>query len=279
MNGQPRWQPTARQKAVLWTTLIVFLLLVSVYSFEGLGFSESVRQLEPYQNLRRAKTLWDWLQLLGAPAAIAFGVYWLGARQTQRDSHLQEQRTQDEALQAYLDQMGHLMLEKGLRNSQEEDEVRMLARARTLTVLARLDPDRKSNLLRFLYETNLISKEDPIVRLGGISMLNFISGSADLKNVKLSFSHMANVDLSGTSLEGADLAFAVLSGANLSETDIHNAIFEGADLTGADLRWVMTGDTNLDGAILTDANLENITLWDSSLRGPIWLAPTYRRPD
>ena len=72
--------------------LIVFLLLVSAYSFEGLGFGESVRQLEPYQNLRRAKTLWDWLQLLGAPAAIAFGVYWLGTRQTQRERELQDQR-------------------------------------------------------------------------------------------------------------------------------------------------------------------------------------------
>ena len=55
----------------------------------------------------------------------------------------QEQRAQDPALQAYLDQMSTLLLEKDLRNSEEDSEVRTLARARTLTVLERLDPSRK----------------------------------------------------------------------------------------------------------------------------------------
>jgi uncharacterized protein YjbI with pentapeptide repeats len=265
VNGQPRWQPTTRQKAALWTALIVFLLLVSAYSFEGLGFGESVRQLEPYQNLRRAKTPWDWLQLLGAPAAIAFGVYWLGARQTQRERELQDQRAQEEAVQAYLDQMSHLLLEKRLRASREGDEVRILARAQTLTVLARLDPERKSSVLQFLYETNLINKDAPVVKLGGISMLGFISGSANLKNIDLSFSHMANVDLSGTDLEGAHLAFAMLTGANLSETNLNNADLGNADLTEANLRSSVIGNANLEGAFLTGADLRSTNLWNSNL--------------
>ena len=46
-----------------------------------------------------------------------------------------------------------------LRYSEEGDEERILARARTLTALARLeDPHRKRSLLQFLYEAALITK-------------------------------------------------------------------------------------------------------------------------
>jgi uncharacterized protein HemX len=80
------------------------------------------------------KQFWDYLDLLIVPAALALGVYWLNRRQTERDQQAEEaqqeraqqaeeaqqeralavesQRAQDEALQAYLDQMGQLLLDK-----------------------------------------------------------------------------------------------------------------------------------------------------------------------
>jgi hypothetical protein len=115
--------------------------------------------------------------LLIVPAALALGVYWLNRRQDERDSQAQaaqrereleveNQRAQDEALQAYLDQIGQLLLENNLRGSEKGSEVRSLARARTLTVLARLDGARKGSVVTFLYEAGLIGK--PIVLdLGG----------------------------------------------------------------------------------------------------------------
>jgi hypothetical protein len=48
---------------------------------------------------------------------------------------LAQQRAQDEALQAFLDQMGQLLLEKDLRTSEEGSAVRTLAKARTVTAL------------------------------------------------------------------------------------------------------------------------------------------------
>ena len=111
------------------------------------------------------RTIWDWVNLLILPIALAVGGYWFTAEQDARqqrieDRHAQQaqkienqrakaerklaqQRAQDEALQAYLDQMGSLLLEKDLRASEEGSEVRTLARARTLTVLGRLDSSRK----------------------------------------------------------------------------------------------------------------------------------------
>lgn len=66
-------------------------------------------------------TLWDWIKLLIVPAVIAGGGLWFNAQQQERqreDNRLQHERgleienvrAQDEALQAYLDQMGRLLL-------------------------------------------------------------------------------------------------------------------------------------------------------------------------
>ena len=62
------------------------------------------------------------------------------AKRAEAERELAEQRAQDEALQAYLDQMNNLLLEHNLRDSEPGIEVPTLARARTLTVLSTLDP-------------------------------------------------------------------------------------------------------------------------------------------
>jgi uncharacterized protein YjbI with pentapeptide repeats len=127
-------------------------------------------------------TVRDWLELLIVPFALVVA----------------EQRAQDEALQAYLDQMSSLLLEKDLRTSEEDSEVRTLARARTLTVLGRLDPSRKTAVMQFLVEAKLVQRVEgtgPIIRLGG----------ADL-----SFADLSDVDLSGAHLRGAKLSRADL---------------------------------------------------------------------
>jgi hypothetical protein len=81
--------------------------------------------------------------------------------QEQRALAVENQRAQDAALQAYLDQMSQLLLDEGrpLRQPKEGDEVRTLARARTLTVLPRLDGERKASVVRFLYTQDCSTKD------------------------------------------------------------------------------------------------------------------------
>jgi hypothetical protein len=90
------------------------------------------------------KSGWEYLQLVGTlaiPGVIAFGTLWftgqqneqqrlIEERRAQADRELEDQRAQDAALQAYLDQMSTLLLEKDLRNSDADSEVRTLARGR-----------------------------------------------------------------------------------------------------------------------------------------------------
>jgi CheY-like chemotaxis protein len=112
----------------------------------------------------------------------------------------------------------------------EYEEVRKIARVRTLTVLQRLDAERKGSVLRFLYESSLIDNDKRIIDLAG----------ADLNRAALSGANLSGANLSGAvlrlvRLEGADLSGANLSGANLEGAGMSGASLEGANLEGANL--------------------------------------------
>jgi hypothetical protein len=173
------------------------------------------------------------------------------------ERELAEQRAQDEALQDYLDQMGSLLLERDLRASEKGREVRTLAQARTLTVLRRLDPGHKADVMYFLMEAELIQSVEgrgPIIRLGG----------ADLSGTDLSAAQVRihdknkSYEITRASLVGADLRSADLSGANLYGADLRNAILIYADLSGANLNGAY-GLTNRE-LELRAASLEGATM-------------------
>jgi hypothetical protein len=71
----------------------------------------------------------------------------------------------ENALQAYIDKMSELLLHEKLRDSAEDDEVRNIARVRTLSVLRGLDGKRKGDVIQFLHESGLIDKDKCIINL------------------------------------------------------------------------------------------------------------------
>src|SRR5215217_6057423 len=237
------------------------------------------------------KTLWDWLQLLSAlaiPVVLAVAGFWFTAWQGERqqaiedqranvERDVEDQRAQDTALQAYLDQMTELILEKNLRDSKEESEVRTLARARTLTVLGRLGPDRKRSVLQFLYESTLVQQGNPIVDLE----------NADLSEANLRLDNLIDANLSDATLRGANLSDATLAyatlvyanlnyaslnqanlrGAELSDANLNEAVLRGADLSYATLSYAKLNEADLRGAKLSDATLLEADLRGANLNG------------
>jgi hypothetical protein len=101
------------------------------------------------------KTGWNYLELLSALAIpvvlAAAGLYFEGqlderqrAIETKRaevEREVEEQRAQAAALQAYLDAMGSLLLNRSLQSREPDDPAYTLAQARTSTVIARLDAE------------------------------------------------------------------------------------------------------------------------------------------
>jgi hypothetical protein len=90
----PDWRPTAWQG--LWAIRIVLAIIV------GLGLLTVAGR--PF-----GITLWDWLKLLVVPTVIVGGGIWFNRQQRERELEIAERRTQDEALQAYLDVMSQLL--------------------------------------------------------------------------------------------------------------------------------------------------------------------------
>jgi uncharacterized protein YjbI with pentapeptide repeats len=207
----------------------------------------------------RGMTVRDWLQLLIVPVVLLLIGFLFtmqqDARQQQTENQraraerrLAEQSAQNEALQAYLDQLSDLLLEKDLRKSEEGSEVRTLARARTATVIQRLDADGNRNVIRFLNEAGLTKVGRSSIRLLAGAELQ----GAHLEGTDLGSTDLSDADLSGADLSNADLLDAYLRGADLSDTDLSDADLKYADLIEADL-----SDANLNGADLSDANLNS----------------------
>lgn len=179
------------------------------------------------------KTLWDWLQLLGVlaiPLVVAGATLLFGIQQAQLANDQQQQAL----LETYLDHMSTWLIDKHLRESQPQDEVRNVAHAETLSILRKLDPDRKVILLKFLYDSGLIG----VFQAGGeveksVTVI-FLTG-ADFRGVQLRKAFLFEADLSGADLSDADLRDADLFGVDLSGADLSRADLSGADLSGASL--------------------------------------------
>jgi hypothetical protein len=209
-----------------------------------------------------AKTLWDWLGLLAVlaiPVVVGFGVAWFTAQQGKVSERENKDNQREKALQDYFDKISEFLPKERLSELTEDGELKPeykqvwnIARVRTLTVLRRLDAERKGNLLIFLQEAFLIEKDKRIIDL-------------------------SEADLSGANLRGAILIAADLSGANLRRANLSNAILRAdvsekrgnvttiADLIETDL--IESTRADLSGANLSEANLSEAILFGAILMG------------
>jgi uncharacterized protein YjbI with pentapeptide repeats len=259
------------------------------------------------EEVQPAKTLWDWLQLLIVPAIlIGVTVVW-SAAQTRGDNKREDRRIaadnkredrriaadraaakearRDRTLQAYLNQMSGLMLDKKLLTSDQNDAVRAVARTATLTTLRRLDSSRKSEVVLFLNEARLLDGRIGVpVSLAGAHLDDVNLESVDLTNASFAAADLRGADLSDTDLQNAHLAETKLRDADLSYAYLRNASFAAADLRGADLSGARFGRADLSradlrGADLEDADLTSANLVEADLRGAILKGADLRKAD
>jgi len=162
----------------------------------------------------------------------------LQVQQANDAQELQVQQANDAALQAYLEDMGTFVLEKDLRGADENDDVRLLARARTLAVLDGVSGARKVRVLEFMFETELLQfrshDRPPVISLkfADLRETRLVKRSI-LSNTDLDRAELMDAKLIDAKLINATLTKADLRGANLSGTDLSGANLSGADLRGA----------------------------------------------
>lgn len=160
---------------------LAFLLYVGTYAWKwdwtGIGPQPALTSGHIRVSIgQTSKTLWDVLQLLGVPLVLVILANLLTRSQKEREleianeqrrveqgiardqrtteqeiardqraveQRIADERLQEETLNAYLGRMADLLLHERLHESQAEDDVRAVARARTLMTLRRLDARRK----------------------------------------------------------------------------------------------------------------------------------------
>jgi hypothetical protein len=231
------------------------------------------------------KKFWNYLDLLIVPVALAIGVAWLNhaqerereAEAKQRESErvateearknrelaINDQRAQDVGLQAYLDKMSELIIDKELHNKGNQyAPTRVTARARTLVALAQLDEARKRSIVQFLYEGQLINTEKK-PKLDDATAFN-------PRLVGLSSAVLKNAPLGDLTLEYAALNGAILEKADLRDAKLNNIDLGGAFLSGADLSDAKLKDASLVNAYLQrqdKLNLNGANLSGADLRG------------
>lgn len=273
--------------------VLLLALVLSLYWWPDSGFDA----YQGGENFQRARTLWDWLGLLGVPLVLAVGGFAFSraerkneqeiaakrARQEREEANKradldrelatnrakEERERADDALrqalvQVYLDRMSELLVNEGLTSSAPEDLVRKVARARTLTLFRALGEDgaRKGYIVQFLYEMGLIKGEKPIIDLEEASLQK-----ADLSFISLGGANLSRANLSRASANEAKLIAADLMGANLTEADLSVAGLIRANLTEANLTRANLTVAYLSGADFSYAELRETDLSQASLDG------------
>lgn len=260
----------------LGALIVVALLVLLSVVIGGYIFDWTWAGLGPYispphdvhNDFQRAKTFWDWMQLLVIPLVLALGALWFNWQQSRTEREIAVDQQREDILEAYLDRISALMLDYKLRDSHLGSPIREVAHIRTLTVLRKLDPGRKATLLKFLQDSGLIIGESAVLALNGadltkVSLHKAVLKGANLSNADLSDADLSKTDLSLATMQSTVLAGADLRGSNLNGADLRRADLHGANLIGADLH-----EANLEEANLHDAKVEDTQLMKSeSLKG------------
>ncbi|MHB8856485.1 MAG: pentapeptide repeat-containing protein [Bellilinea sp.] len=222
------------------------------------------------------KTLWDWLDLLIIPIALAYIAFYLRKNealtvQKEADEHYKEQ-----AINSYFQHIQDVLLTLNLEDAGIKQDASVISTARTLTLLQTLDPDRKSLVLKFLYEAKLIKGDNPFISLrrADLRQINYDLSSlshADLSSVdfeqatfeKIGFE---NAMLTASNLRRSTLAFASLIKANLEYSNLDEADFYRANLREASLIRASARKINLSSSNLEKGIFRNVDFFQANLR-------------
>lgn len=223
-----------------------------------------------------AGSSWAWMEGLLLPLVLVGGVYFLyvSGRETGRrlfeerallEIEISADRQHEEALQIYFDRISELLLKEKLSRF-SPDEVRSVARIRTLAVLRGMDARRRGSLLLFLRDSRLVDRE-AVIDLSGAELAGAVLPFANLNRLNLSEADLSRAHLGGANLAKSYLSCTNLSGANLNSVNLDGADLFEANLSGADLTHANLSKANLNGADLRGCCLNGADLSEADLSG------------
>lgn len=209
---------------------------------------------------------WDWADLL---LKVSVPVLILGLStaysiiSSSRQEKSARRQKESDVVTNFIKEMQPLVLDKNLKKSASDSEVRGVARGLTLAALSQLqNPERKRLIVRFLLDSGLNTKPGNLFSLSEANLSGADLGGANLTGADLGGANLRVADLRGANLRDADLRIADLRGANLRKCNLRGADLKGVNVRGGNLR-----DADLRGAKLSNADLRGTDLRGADLRG------------
>jgi uncharacterized protein YjbI with pentapeptide repeats len=224
---------------------------------------------------RRQLTLSGAFQFLGASSIVAIITWCL-------TSFVNHKNNQQSQLNNFINTISTLMIDKGLDQPGSESmrpPVSRAARGFALNTLENLDgvwpigdPEKKEELLKFLYDSRMIghcnipSVGSSNLKLTSQSLQDNICTSPriDLKDAKLNGLRFLAV---GSVLKGIHLPRAKIQDSNLSTIDLRKSNFSTSDLSDSDLSYSLLDSSNFERASLVQANLTGASLGNALFEG------------
>ncbi len=214
--------------AIILMIILIIINRLSQYKWSG------------FQN----KQLWNWLELLIIPILLVIGGFILenNAEQRIKDSSIEKEK--QESLKEYFKSVQMIVASSSKRNSSKTKPSKLvdnltyidkeLIESFTQLVLSEINGDQKRQVVKFLYELELIKCNQQKNCPNVINLDPF-----DLTEAKLE-----NLDLKKIFLHGANLTSAKLNGTNLEFADLQNTILEKTEFNLARLKNVNMGQTS-----------------------------------
>ncbi|CAF1162548.1 unnamed protein product [Adineta ricciae] len=157
--------------------------------------------------------------------------------QHQQNLELATEEHLNDLLITYMDNISDLLLANNL--SLDKQILQSIVYPKTLFVLRQLDPKRKSDLIRFLNDSQLIATEKPVflsLRYANLTRVQFGSSeeSNSMRYISFVSTYLNNASFISGSFTHGDFTYSRMRGA-LCNSSFNYAIFLAADLTDADL--------------------------------------------
>jgi uncharacterized protein YjbI with pentapeptide repeats len=216
---------------------------------------------------------------IAALPTIVFGVFTI-VFTMQQDSSARAMREQDQRqadennrrlmFKEYIDDMKELLLDEHFDESINQSLLQI--RMQTLTVLKYLDDDRKRDVIKFLYENQLIVHDQPRTvnlrgaDLTGIKFRKSSTEACNLSHIYLPGIYAQNIQFKGCILIHAVFNDSSMAGATFDSCHLWAATFSKTNLSRAYFLNNRMYQVKLDGAILVGSSIRDSLFQEVDLK-------------
>jgi uncharacterized protein YjbI with pentapeptide repeats len=277
----------------------VGLLIYAGYrwpSYSGFGETDIIRtetvtthpsedkEITVMRQTQGARTVWDWIGLVGVGSAIALAGWIIARKQQERERAATLEHTQDEALAAYLDQMSNLMVDHDLskehKNSNKSTIRRVITQARTIPIVRKAsaffgaDEKQETDQQKTSVHRELEDHLRRVAQARTIAILLSLEAAHKRRPLKLVYElglinrGMSVLQLTNAGLDHASLSELSLRRANLRRADFRSTDLSGSDLSGSDLSLADMRGADLRRVNLRHANLRSVNFLPYDERDP-----------